>query len=142
MPARFIDTNVLLRYFTRDDEKQAPQALALLRRVERGEERIQTSPIVIFETVFILDRTYGMPRSSIHSLVKPVLELSGLSVPGKSLLLAALDRFAVASRKLSFADLYIALDAQSRGITEIYTWDKGFDRIEGITRVEPGSDLT
>ena len=142
MPARFVDTNVLLRYFTRDDDQRSPQALALLQRVERGEERVATSPIVIFEAVFILDRTYGVPRARIHALVKPVLELVGVSVPDKPLLLEALDRFAVASRKLSFADLYIALDARSRGITEIYSWDKGFDRIEGITRVEPSGDVS
>ena len=140
MPKRFVDTNVLLRYFTLDDEEKARQALALLHRVEQGEERIETSPIVIFEVVFILDRTYGVPRARIHALVKPVLELRGLSVPGKPILLETLDRFAMTGRKLSFADLYIAFDAQSRGITEIYSWDREFDRIEGITRVEPNSD--
>jgi predicted nucleic acid-binding protein len=137
MPARFVDTNVLLRYFTRDDEEKAQRTLALLQHIERGEERVETSQIVIFEVIFILDRTYNVPRARIHALVKPVLELRGLSVPSKSLLLETLDRFATASRKLSFADLYIALDARSRGIGEIYSWDRGFDRIQGVTRVEP-----
>ena len=63
--------------------------------------------------------------------------MRGLSLPSKLLLLDALDRFAAASRKVSFVDLYVALDAQSRGISEIYSWDKDFDRIEGITRIEP-----
>jgi predicted nucleic acid-binding protein len=26
---------------------------------------------------------------------------------------------------------------QSRGITEVYSWDTDFDRIEGLTRIEP-----
>ncbi len=137
MPARFLDANVLLRYFIRDDEGKAQRALALLQRIEQGEERVETSLLVFFEVVFTLERTYNVPRARIYGLVKPVLELSGLSLPGKSLLLDALDRFAMTSRKLSFVDLYVALDAQSRGITEIYSWDKDFDRIDGITRVEP-----
>jgi uncharacterized protein len=137
MPARFLDANVLLRYFIRDDEEKAQRALALLQRIERGEERVETSDLVFFEVIFTLERTYNVPRARIYGLVKPVLDLRGLSLPRKSLLLDTLDRFAVASRKLSFVDLYVALDAQSRGITEIYSWDKDFDRIEGISRVEP-----
>ena len=140
MPTRFVDTNVLLRYFTRDDEDKAQRTLALLRRVEEGRERIEASQIVIFETVFILDRTYDVPRARIHALVKPVLELSGFAVSGKPLLLEALDVFAAKSRKVSFADLYIALDARSHGISEIYSWDRGFDRFEGLSRVEPTAD--
>ncbi|MGH2615422.1 MAG: PIN domain-containing protein [Thermomicrobiales bacterium] len=137
MPARFLDANVLLRYFIRDDEEKAQRALALLQRVERGEERVETSLIVIFEVVFTLERTYNVPRARMYDLVKPVLELRGLTLPGKSLLLDTLDRYAMTSRKLSFVDLYVALNAQSRGISEIYSWDKDFDRIEGIRRVEP-----
>ena len=137
MPARFLDANVLLRYVIRDDEEKAQRALALLRRVELGEERVETSLLVFFEVVFTLERTYNVPRAHIYGVLRPVLELSGLSLPGKLLLLETLDRFASSSRKLSFVDLYVALDAQSRGITEIYSWDKDFDRIEGVTRIEP-----
>ena len=137
MPARFLDANVLLRYFIRDDAQKARRALALLQRVERGEERVETSLLVFFEVIFTLERTYNVPRARIHTLVTPVLEMRGLSLPSKLLLLDALDRFAAASRKVSFVDLYVALDAQSRGISEIYSWDKDFDRIEGVARIEP-----
>jgi len=52
MPACFLDTNILLRFLTRDDEQKAQQALDLLLRIERGEEKVITSPLVIFETIF------------------------------------------------------------------------------------------
>ena len=120
--------------------EKARKALALLHRIEQGDERVETSLLVFFEVIFTLERTYNVPRARIHALVSPVLELPGLSLPGKSILLNTLDRFAVTSRKVSFVDLYIAHDAQSRGISEIYSWDRDFDRIEGITRVEPNSD--
>jgi aryl-alcohol dehydrogenase-like predicted oxidoreductase len=55
---RFLDTNILLRYFTKDDEAKAHKALVLLQRIERGEERVETSLSVIFETVFTLDNFY------------------------------------------------------------------------------------
>ena len=53
-PACLVDTDVLIRYFTRDDEAKAARALALLQRAERAELRLVVSPIVVFETVFTL----------------------------------------------------------------------------------------
>ena len=65
MSLRFLDTNILLRYLTRDDEAKARRALALMIRVERGEEQVVTSPMVIFETVFTLEKSYRIARSTI-----------------------------------------------------------------------------
>jgi predicted nucleic acid-binding protein len=33
---KFLDTNIFLRYFTKDDEKKAYDVLALLKRIERN----------------------------------------------------------------------------------------------------------
>jgi hypothetical protein len=46
MPVCFLDTNILLRFLTKDDEQKAQQALNLLMRIERGEEKAITSPLV------------------------------------------------------------------------------------------------
>ena len=135
MPSRFLDTNILIRYFTRDDETKARKALALLTRVERGEERIETSTIVIFETVYALRRLYQVPKAEIHELVGNLIRLRGLHLPGKKLCLEALDLYL--ERNISFADCYNAVYMRGRQIPEIYSWDTDFHKIEGITRVEP-----
>jgi predicted nucleic acid-binding protein len=140
MPVRFLDTNILLRYLTRDDEAKAQKALALLQRVESGEERVETSLIVIFEVVFTLERFYKVPRERIHSLITPIIALRGLRLAGRSLIERSLDRYVQVGRHVSFADIYNAQYAQSHGIEEIYSWDRDFDRIEGISRVEPNHD--
>ncbi len=140
MPLRFLDTNILLRYLTRDDEAKAQTALALLQRVESGEERVETSLIVIFEVVFTLERYYKVPRERIHALIMPVIALRGLRLAGKSLIEQSLDHYARIRRHVSLADIYNARYAQSRGIEEIYSWDHDFDEIDGITRVEPNGD--
>ena len=134
-PVRFLDTNVLVRYFTTDDEAQAGKALALLMRVEAGEERVETSPIVLFETVYALQRLYHTPKARIRDLLLPLLDLRGLHLPGKAICAAALDLYV--ENNISFADAYNARYLRSRGIHEIYSWDKDFDAIEGISRVEP-----
>jgi uncharacterized protein len=135
MSASFLDTNILLRYFTRDDEQKAKQALDLLIRVERGEEKIITSSLVIFETVFTLQRFYKVPRESIKELVLSIVSLRGLHLPGKNVYYQAFDLYI--TKNISFADAYNAAYMLSEEISNIYTWDTDFDKIDGIVRLEP-----
>lgn len=132
---RFLDTNVLLRYFTTSDPNKARRARILLERVERGQEKVITSTLVVFETIFTLGRTYKVPRDQIRALVGDVVSLPGVQLAGKSLCLTALDLFA--QKNISFVDAYNALYMQSRGLSEVYSWDTDFDKIDGIVRVEP-----
>ena len=133
MPASFLDTNILLRYFTRDDEQKAQRALDLLIRVERGEEKIITSSLVIFETVFTLQRFYKVPRQRIKELILSIISLRGLHLPGKNVYYHAFDLYV--TNNISFADAYNAAYMLSEKVSNIYTWDTDFDKIDGIVRL-------
>ena len=133
--ARFLDTKVILRYLTRDDEGEAQAALRLLLRAERGEERLATSHIVIFEAFYTLGRCYGVGRERIRELLLPIIGLRGLKLPGKRLLQQALDLYC--DKGISFADAYNAALMLAQGQKEIYSHDADLARIEGITRLEP-----
>jgi predicted nucleic acid-binding protein len=135
---RFLDTNVLLRYFTNDDEVKAQQALALLQRIEQGEEQVMTSLLVVSETVFTLERFYKVSKSRVHEMLGDLISLPDLQLSGKSLCLTALELHATAN--VSFVDAYNAVYMQSRGLTEIYTWDTDFDRFPSVSRVAPLAD--
>lgn len=135
MPGRFLDTNVLLRYLTGDDAPKAQRALDLLRRVERGEERIETSALVVFETIFTLQHQYSVSRAQIRDMMSDIISLRGLTLAGKAGFRRALDLYA--SSNLSFADAYNVTYIEQRALAEIYSWDTDFDRVAGIGRVEP-----
>jgi len=60
---KFLDTNILIRYFTKDDEEKAYNVLELLKKIERNEEKATTSPLVIFEVIFTLQSYYKVPRN-------------------------------------------------------------------------------
>lgn len=132
---RFLDTNILLRYFTGDNLEMAEAARHLLAKVERGEEKVVTSPLVVFETVFTLQRAYGVSRERIGSMVGGIISLPGIQFAEKRLYLEALDVFV--QHRISFADAYTVVHMKARGITEIYSWDSDFDKVEGITRTVP-----
>ena len=136
MPSpRFVDANILLRYFTNDDPQKAGYARYLLERVERREEKVATSALVVFETVFTLQRTYKVPKAQVREMLTDVLTLAGMLLPGKSLCLRALDLYV--EKNVSFTDAYNAVYMHSRTIAEIYSWDADFDKLPGVTRVIP-----
>ena len=135
MPVCFLDTNILMRYFTGEDERKAEHALNLLTRVERGEERIITSSLVIFETIFTLQSFYKVPRQRIKELVLPIIALRGLHLPDKDIYYHAFDLYV--TKNISFADAYNAAYMFSEEVYNIYSWDRDFDKIEGIVRLEP-----
>ena len=134
MPPRFLDTNVLLALFTRDDEAKAERALALLQRVERGEEKVETSLLVLFETVYTLQRFYQVPRPASARCSCRSFACGG-SISAKQLCVAALDVYV--NRNISFADAYHSVYLQAHGRSEIYSWDTDFDKLPGLTRLEP-----
>jgi predicted nucleic acid-binding protein len=132
---RFLDTNVLLRLFTRDDERKAEAALALLLRIEGGEESVVVTPLVIFEVVFTLEKSYGVSRDRIREILLQLISIRGIELQGKGILSQAIDMYS--SSSISFVDAYTASFMKSRGIHEIYGWDQDFDRLEGVVRLEP-----
>ena len=134
---RFIDTNLLLRYFTRDDEEKAQKVLALLKRVEKAEEKVTISSLVIFETVFTLESFYKVPKKEIKELILPILNLRGLKLPDKETYHQALDIYA--NKNISLTDAFNTAFCLRKGIKEIYSYDEDFDKIEGIKRITPVS---
>jgi predicted nucleic acid-binding protein len=135
VPIRFLDTNILLRYLTRDDERKAQKALDLLTRIEQNQEKVITSSLVIFETVFTLQSFYRVPRQQIKELILPITALRGLQLADKHVYQHAFDLYI--SKNISFADAYNAAYMLTEHISTIYSWDTDFDKIEGIVRLEP-----
>jgi predicted nucleic acid-binding protein len=71
-------------------------------------------------------------------MVSDVLSLPGVQLSGKGLCLQALELYA--GHNISFADAYTAAYMHSLKLSEIYSWDTDFDRLAGLTRVEPSGD--
>ncbi|MCF8031399.1 MAG: type II toxin-antitoxin system VapC family toxin [Desulfohalobiaceae bacterium] len=132
---RFIDTNVFLRYLTGDDKEKAANALALLKRLEMNREKATTNLLVIFETIFTLEKFYKVDREKVRNFLQPILELRGLKFRGADTVIDALDIHT--SKNIPFADAFNAAYMRANDLKEIYSYDEDFDRIEDIDRIEP-----
>jgi predicted nucleic acid-binding protein len=135
VPLPFLDTNVFVRHVAGDHAEFSPRARSLIRCIENEGLRVRTSETVVFESVFTLNRSYKMSKPAVRDAMRMLLSLRGISLPDKATVLEALDLFA--DRNMSFGDAYHAALMQRLGLTEVYSFDGDFDRVPGITRLEP-----
>ncbi len=136
---KFLDTNVILRYLTRDDEVKARACYELFQRLKDGSEGVFTSEAIITEVVYVLSSKRGPYRLSheeIRSRLIPILALRGLKLPQKRLYLRALEHYATYP-SLDIEDAVAIAHMEKLSIREILSYDTDFDRIPALKRVEP-----
>jgi len=113
-----IDTNIIVRLLTRDDEAQYKTALAIFK-----ENSIFISDTVILETEWVLRYAYDFSSSAICNALVKLLGLPNVKTSNAEALALAIEW---ARGKLDFADaLHLAL---SRNHDEFVTFDKKFAR--------------
>lgn len=138
MALPFLDTNILLRHLLGDHPEQSPRSTALLRRIERGALEAQLSDMVVFETVFTLERSYRIPKDQIRRQMLALLSLPGIVLPGKRRYDRVFDLYV--DNNLPFGDAYIVAEMERAGATEVYSFDRELSRILGIIRIEPPAE--
>ena len=135
MAEQFLDTNTLLRHFLQDVPDQSERATELIRRIEAGEVQAHISDIVIFELVFTLTRTYRQPKAAVRDAVLAIVDLPGILLPGKRRFHRVFDLFV--DLNISFADAYHIVLMEHRQIEAVVSFDRDFDRVTTVKRVEP-----
>ena len=133
----FIDTNVILRHLLSDVPGQSEAATAYFRQVENAERQIEFTEPIVFEAVFMLERVYRHPKTAVRDAIVQLLDLRGSIAPNREVLIAALNLHV--ERNISLPDAYIAVRSLDNS-GEVISFDRDFDRIPGLRRIEPGAD--
>jgi uncharacterized protein len=134
---QFLDTNIFLRHLLGDDPAQSPRATAYFQAIDQGLRKARISDILVFEVVFTLERGYRRSKTEIQSAVLPLLELPGMLLPRKRKFREVFRLYI--DKNISFADAYHAVMMRKLNLSEIVSFDRDFDRIPAVTRVEPDS---
>ena len=134
----FLETNIFLRHLREDHADFSPRATALLSRIEEGSLKVRTADTVIFETVFTLERFYKQSKEAIRDAFLPLIELPGIVLPGKRRFRQVFTYYI--DKNISFADAYHAVLLERLRLTQIVSFDRDFNRIPTVTRVEPDTN--
>lgn len=136
----FLDTNIFLRFLTRDEPHKAEACRALFQRLDRRAEQATTSEAVLAEVVYVLSARsgvgYGLAPAEVAGRLKPLLSVAGLRLAHKRWLNRALDLYA-AQPFLDFEDALSLAHMERQGLTVATSYDRDFDKIPGVTRQEP-----
>lgn len=135
---RFLHTNTFVRYLTGDDPAKARACLRLFQALRRSQETATTSESVVAEITYVLSspRLYHLSHEEIAARLRPLLALSGLKLPHKRSFMRALDLYG-ANAALDFEDAMNVAHMERLGLDELVSYDRDFDGIPGVRRVEP-----
>ena len=137
---KFLDANVFIYAYYKpkkqltDKEKQMKeQAKKIITDISNGKEKALTTVVHLAEIVNILK--HGMPLERLTEVIRGILMLENIKVQS-----VTKEAYFVANElgddlKLEANDA-LAIDImRSNNVTEIFSFDRDFDHIEGITRI-------
>lgn len=124
-----IDTNVLVRFLTRDDESQYELARSLIQSQLDAGETLFVSLLVVMETEWVLRSRYGLSKARIIEVLTGLLESRETVFEDESSLEEAL--FSWRESNADFADCLIVAHARRLGCRKIISFDAKAAKLPG-----------
>lgn len=113
-----LDTNILVRYLTRDDEQQWQQAATVIQQ----NQPCFVTNIVLCELVWVLGgTTYGFRKDEIVSVLEAMLHSAAFEFEERSTADQALQRYK--QGKADFSDYLIGAVSRQAGCTVTVSFD-------------------
>jgi predicted nucleic-acid-binding protein len=116
-----LDTNVLVRYIVRDDEKQSAAATRLIEARCTTDSPGRVSSIVLCELAWVLTRGYGYSRAMVGRVIRRILSVQELQAERPELAWQAVRLFE--QGRVDFADFLIGLSNRENKAEVTYTFD-------------------
>ena len=123
-----LDTNVLVRYLAQDDAIQSLRATQIIERQLSEEHPAFISLVTMVETVWVLDRIYGLSNHEIAAAIERILQADTLLVQNEQEVFTAI--VALKTGAGSFADALIGALGMWAGCTATLTFDKKAKRLK------------
>ncbi|HEV2249710.1 MAG TPA: PIN domain-containing protein [Candidatus Limnocylindria bacterium] len=127
MTTAWLDTNVVVRFLTRDPAPQAARADRLLARAQSKEIALRLSNIIVAEIVWTLASRYGHGPDRIAAALSAFLRADGILADDRDGLVEALA--VMVERRVSFPDAYVAVSARRAG-EPVCSFDRDFERLD------------
>ena len=124
-----IDTNVLVRFLVRDDERQFAKAHSQIQREVR-DGGVVVSLLVQLEAEWVLRSRYGLKKSEIAAVLSGLLEASNIRIEDESSVEEALDVWS--SSAADFTDCLIGSHNRRLGCRATTTFDITASKLPGF----------
>lgn len=125
---RAVDTNVLVRLLTRDDDKQIAAAESF---VSKG---AWVSHVVLAETIWVLESVYGLKAEPLALAVELLLSHQNLTIQDADVVSFALAQFRHRP-VLGFSDCLVLEIARKAGHQPLGTFDRDLGKLAGVQKL-------
>ncbi len=125
-----IDTNVLVRYLTRDDANQYQRAKAFLEATCTEENPGYVNTIVLSELAWVLKAAYSATKDELVTVVEQILLTRQFEVAHRDAVWAALQGFKQSTA--DFSDCLIGRLNREAGCAETSTFDQKAGKLDGF----------
>ncbi|MGD0281876.1 MAG: type II toxin-antitoxin system VapC family toxin [Dissulfurispiraceae bacterium] len=117
-----LDTNVLVRYFVGDDEKQTQKASACIRAIAASGKSCFISCIVLCELVWVLESAYDYEKREIVDVLEKLLITKQFEIENKDIVRHSIHDYKAGDGDI--ADHLIGRFNQDKGCDVTYTFDR------------------
>ena len=130
-----LDTNVLVRFLVKDDERQSEIVYKVFKQAEMDNSDFFVPLLVVLETLWVLESVYNLARNDILESMNEVLLMPILKFEAQS----AIQRFISVAResKIDLSDILIACSAKVSGCESVLTFDKKASKFEYFEKMVP-----
>ena len=126
-----LDANVLVRHIAQDDAVQSAKATEIIERRLTARNPGFVSVVALVETVWVLDRAYGLSAVEIAAVIERVLQVDTFVVENEQEVFTAM--IAHRTGAAAFADALVAELGAKAGCSETLTFDLKAARYRGFT---------
>jgi predicted nucleic-acid-binding protein len=119
------DTNYLLRHLLQDDPLQCARVATLMDRAIAGEEPIHLFDLVLMETCWVLESSFGMSRGQWCEILSQLLQDPAFRFDDSSRLWKAAERYGQGSADF---DVYLIWGHAEAIGAELKTFDRKLSR--------------
>jgi predicted nucleic-acid-binding protein len=131
----FLDTNIFLRYFLKENELVFRRLEKLFSEIILGNIIGVANAMIIAEVVWVLSRSYKWNKEKICDNIEFILITPNIRFKDKAILVNAVNVYK--EKNISFIDAYNYSFIRANGVTEIYSFDRDFDELQDVKRLEP-----
>jgi predicted nucleic-acid-binding protein len=115
-----IDTNVLVQYFTKDNENLSRKAEEFIVSAKPNE--VVLDRLIIAELGYVLKSVYGLKKTQMATVCKSILSNNIFTMPDRELVEMTIQLFDE-EKSLSFEDSWLLALKRSKKVNDVMTFD-------------------
>ena len=125
------DTNVIIRYLTRDVESLYVQAKSFFDEVKEGRVKAIILESVIAESIYVLTKIYAVPRDRAAQSLIDILRYKGIANDDQKALIRALTLYV--ERNIDIVDCILCVKA-AEPERALFSFDRDLNKISDSRR--------